>query len=156
MTKAPILSKRDEETIRKALGGAYGGTSLSVEGDDFVLYAWSDAPVGTEELARGKTFAELAASIRSPVEKGGEVHWLPPKVAKRGEEFQIKLPTGKVHTSRCVSVDHRPGGGVGMGEYPESWLANFTDGMVLRFDAWVQKGSSWAVVAEPFEKETTE
>lgn len=111
--------------------------------------------MGPRSWPGGKTPTELAASIRSPVKKGGEAHWLPPKVAKRGEEFQIKLPTGKVHTSRCVSVYHRPGGGVGMGEYPESWLANFTDGMVLPFDAWAQKGSSWAVVAEPFEKETT-
>lgn len=147
------LSRVDEKTLREALGGTYGGPSISFEEGEWVLYSWSDAPVGMDTHARGKTLAELARSIRSPVTRGEKVPWVAPKNARRGEVFTIRLADDRVHEARCVSVDHRPGGGAGMGEHGESWLANFTDGMVLSFDAWAEKGVHWRVIAEPFEKE---
>lgn len=50
--------KRDtelEDLARECLGGTYGGPSLSYDGKDFVVYEWSDAPVGMDEIGRGKT-----------------------------------------------------------------------------------------------------
>lgn len=153
MTRQMTLSAADEKTLRDALGGDYGGPSISVEGDDFILYSWGDAPVGTETLARGKTLAKLAASIRSPVTRGDTVSWVIPTEAKRGVEFRVRKANGRYHASKCVSVDHRPAGGVGQGEFGESWLAHFTDGTVLSFNARGRLGAHWRVVAEPFEKE---
>lgn len=46
------LSKKDEDTLRKALGGAYGGPSLSVEGD------WEK-----EESVRADSLAQLRARV---------------------------------------------------------------------------------------------
>ena len=50
-----------EEKLKKFLGCTYGGPSLSYDKDKdrFVLYVWSDAPVGMMEYATGKTLAAL-------------------------------------------------------------------------------------------------
>lgn len=50
--------------LKAALGPTYGGPSLSVEGDKFVLYAWTDAPVGEELLASGDTLEECLNSYK--------------------------------------------------------------------------------------------
>ncbi len=45
--------------ILQMLGPTYGGPSISKDGEYFVFYEWSDAPVGIYELARGKNLTDL-------------------------------------------------------------------------------------------------
>jgi hypothetical protein len=46
-----------DKVAKDVLGDTYGGPSLSwdKEKKEFVVYYWYDAPVGEEELGRGKT-----------------------------------------------------------------------------------------------------
>jgi len=50
--------------LNKALGGPYGGPSISREDSGkYILYSWTDAPVGYAIYAEGDTFDELLAEV---------------------------------------------------------------------------------------------
>jgi hypothetical protein len=55
--------------LKSKLGGTYGGPSLSYEDNEFVLYIWTDAPVGEKILAKGKTLKELRENYEKQHEK---------------------------------------------------------------------------------------
>jgi len=55
--------------LKKILGETYGGPSLSVEDDQWVIYNWADAPVNTEIMARGETLAECIRNYKKRKEK---------------------------------------------------------------------------------------
>jgi hypothetical protein len=51
--------------LRKILGSAYGGPSISVnESNEFVLYTWSDAPVGMLILETASTLENLVTKFQ--------------------------------------------------------------------------------------------
>lgn len=54
-----------EDQLKKILGATYGGPSISFQNGEFVLYEWSDAPVSTDILAKGKTLQELINNYNS-------------------------------------------------------------------------------------------
>lgn len=50
-----------EKWLLENLGDAHGGPSISVHSNgEFIVYKWTDAPVGTYILAHGSTLKELA------------------------------------------------------------------------------------------------
>ena len=57
--------ERLEAEIRKLLGNSDSGPALALDGEDFVLFNYYDAPCHTEILAKGRTFDELADDINS-------------------------------------------------------------------------------------------
>ena len=50
------LQLHEIDLLKHVLGGTYGGPSLSVDPDskEFVLYSWTDAPVGMHDHARNE------------------------------------------------------------------------------------------------------
>lgn len=57
------------EWLKSKLGSTYGGPSLSYQDGEFILYTWTDAPVGEQILAKGKTFKELIENYEEQYEK---------------------------------------------------------------------------------------
>jgi hypothetical protein len=47
-----------QEKLREILGDTYGGPSLSIDRNKFVIYVWTDAPVGEDILSSGDTLEE--------------------------------------------------------------------------------------------------
>jgi hypothetical protein len=59
--------------LKSKLGHTYGGPSLSYENNEFILYTWTDAPVGEQILAKGKTLKELMENYEEQHEKSGKL-----------------------------------------------------------------------------------
>lgn len=49
--------------LKKILGPCYGGPSISLENNEFIIYTWSDAPISTGILVKGKTIQELIKNL---------------------------------------------------------------------------------------------
>lgn len=62
----------DDMVAKRVLGPAYGGPSLGYdkEKDQFFVYTWGDAPVGTDEISRADSvYAALKLADRSAAKK---------------------------------------------------------------------------------------
>ena len=58
------MTQENEVKLRKILGPEYGGPSISVNAaGEFILYTWSDAPVGMTILATAHTLEGLVVKI---------------------------------------------------------------------------------------------
>lgn len=64
------------DLLPSILGDSYGGPSISYDlgtepGDDpkFVLYTWTDAPVGIEILAEGDTLQDMLFQYKDEIDK---------------------------------------------------------------------------------------
>jgi hypothetical protein len=60
-----MTSAEMNKRLRKLLGETYGGPSISFEEGRFVLYTWTDGPVGTTILAEGATLLELLTNVKT-------------------------------------------------------------------------------------------
>ncbi len=85
-----------------------------------------------------------------PLSLRTNVVWVDPKSVVRGTEF---------NGLKCTYITFKPGGGAGMGAYPETWTAVLSDGSVLSYDPWIGAnsvskglGHTWGVVALPFDQ----
>jgi len=50
--------------LQTILGPTYGGPSISFEDGKFVLYTWTDAPVGMEILISGTSIPDLVRKCK--------------------------------------------------------------------------------------------
>lgn len=59
-----MSNKKDlNASLKKWLGASYGGPSISYEDGKFILYAWGDAPVSMEIIAKSDTIEGLVDAI---------------------------------------------------------------------------------------------
>ena len=56
---------RAAKIIQKALGDTYGGPSISYVDGEFVLYTWTDAPVGERIIAKHADWDEFVSLIEA-------------------------------------------------------------------------------------------